>query len=418
MIGSEDASAMAYGTRIGRAKTIAATSGAIKKVKPGLYTVHSQSGVGLYRVENNGGWKCNCPDFITNGRDCKHILAVHLFNEALKGNIEEDCPEIIRPTYSQDWSAYNTAQMDEIRLFDCLLKDLVQTVCEPEQVMGRPRIPMREQLFCAIQKVYSQLSSRRAYGLYMNATERGQIDHTPHFNTPSKVFNRPEITPILHELIALSALPLSEMEVDFAIDSTGFRTTMFNVYNGMKHGGTQEHKWLKAHICTGVRTNIITSAVITDANGSDPKQFSELVEKTSEGFVIREVSADLAYTSRENHEIVRDHGGVAYIPFRSNATGRADGSLLWKKMYHYFQFNKEEYLEHYHKRSNIEATNAAIKKKFGETLKSKNPIAQRNELLAKFIAYNITVIIREMYENEIVPDFIGRKENYPVDLTA
>jgi hypothetical protein len=38
------------------------------------------------------------------------------------------------------------------------------------------------------------------------------------------------------------------------------------------------------------------------------------------------------------------------------------------------------------KRSNIEATNAAIKRKFGETLKSKNPTAQVNELLAKIIA--------------------------------
>jgi hypothetical protein len=42
-------------------------------------------------------------------------------------------------------------------------------------------------------------------------------------------------------------------------------------------------------------------------------------------------------------------------------------------------------MEHYHKRSNIEATNAAIKRKFGETLKSKNPVAQVNELLAKLL---------------------------------
>jgi hypothetical protein len=38
------------------------------------------------------------------------------------------------------------------------------------------------------------------------------------------------------------------------------------------------------------------------------------------------------------------------------------------------------------KRSDIEVTNAAIKRKFGETLKSKNPTAQVNELLAKIIA--------------------------------
>ena len=56
----------------------------------------------------------------------------------------------------------------EVKLFDELLKDLVKTIPEPEQTMGRPRIPLHESLFCAIQKVYSQLSSRRAHGLFQS----------------------------------------------------------------------------------------------------------------------------------------------------------------------------------------------------------------------------------------------------------
>ena len=60
-------------------------------------------------------------------------------------------------------------------------------------------------------------------------------------------------------------------------------------------------------------------------------------------------------------------------------------------MYHYFQLNREEFMEHYHKRSNIESTNAALKRKFGETLSLKNQTAQVNELLAKIVAYNLTV---------------------------
>jgi hypothetical protein len=44
-------------------------------------------------------------------------------------------------------------------------------------------------------------------------------------------------------------------------------------------------------------------------------------------------------------------------------------------------------------------------------LKSKNPVAQVNELLAKIIAYNLTVVIHEMYENGINPEFlIGKLE--------
>lgn len=82
---------------------------------------------------------------------------------------------------------------------------------------------------------------------------------------------------------------------------------------------------------------------------------------------------------------------------------------MWVKMYHYFMLNKDEFMEHFHKRSNIESTNAAIKRKFGETLKSKNWVAQVNELLANIIAYNLTVVIHEMYENGIEPKFLQGK---------
>ena len=78
-------------------------------------------------------------------------------------------------------------------------------------------------------------------------------------------------------------------------------------------------------------------------------------------------------------------------------------------MYHYFQANKDEFMEHYHKRSNVESTNAAIKRTFGETLKSKNQVAQVNELLAKIATrHNPTVVIHEMYKNGISPDFLGK----------
>ncbi|WP_410510207.1 transposase [Methanosarcina hadiensis] len=71
--------------------------------------------------------------------------------------------------------------------------------------------------------------------------------------------------------------------------------------------------------------------------------------------------------------------------------------------------NREELLGHYSKRSNIESTNTTIKRKLGENLKSKNRIAQESELLAKIIAYNLTVVIHEMYENGIDPEFFSKK---------
>lgn len=50
---------------------------------------------------------------------------------------------------------------------------------------------------------------------------------------------------------------------------------------------------------------------------------------------------------------------------------------------------------------NAESTFSAIKNKFGETIKSRNRIAQENEMLCKIIAYNLTVLICAMFDLKI-----------------
>jgi len=284
-----------------RGKVIANQGNQIKKVNDHSFKVKSQSGNGFYEVKaTESGMTCDCPDFLYRGGKCKHIQATRYYLEIEKDTPEGTVTEKVHLTYTQAWNAYNEAQKAEVNLFDELLKDLVKAIPEPEQTIGRPRLSIHETLFCAIQKVYSQLSSRRAYSLFQNATEKGQISHAPYFNAPSALFNNPDMTPILHELVTLSALPVAGIENDFSVDSTGFRTTTFSEYNGMKHGQTKEHRWVKAHLCTGVKTNIVAAVAITDENGGDSPQFGPLVRKTSEGFTIKEVSADMAYSSRNN----------------------------------------------------------------------------------------------------------------------
>ena len=62
-------------------------------------------------------------------------------------------------------------------------------------------------------------------------------------------------------------------------------------------------------------------------------------------------------------------------------------------------------MEHYHKRSNVETCFHMIKSKFGDSLKSKDKIAQTNEILAKVLCHNICVVIQEMHELGIKGEF-------------
>lgn len=371
----------------------------IKRIEGG-FLVPSQNSNKQYFVSEQD-YKCTCPD-CQAGRSqyCKHAYAVRYYLQIEKA---DGTTEKVRLTYGQAWHAYNQAQQVEVNEFDRLLRDLLESIEEPEYNFGRPTTPIREQLFCSVQKVYSQLSSRRAKSLFNNTQTRGLLKKSPHFNTTSKFLNRKEATPILKNLIGLSALPLKEVETQFAVDSSGFRTTQFNEYCKEKHGTKKHHKWLKAHICTGVRTNVITGVEITDENGSDSPQFMPLIRTTANnGFEVLEVSADKAYNSVANYNTVKEIGGQAFIPFKKNTTATAgrtgNRGKFWRKMYHYFKLNQDEFAEHYHKRSNVETTFHMIKSKFGDKLKSKNRTAQENELLCKVLAHNIVVLIHEMQE--------------------
>ncbi len=409
-----------------RAKIILSKEAAITKVKHGLYTVQSQTGVGRYRVESQGDhWTCNCPDYTKNGginRPCKHILALNMYlktGHPIVFKNQEEPKKIERVTYSQDWANYNHAQSMEIELFDNFLCQLVSTIDEQEpQGRGRPGLRLTDRLFCCIMKSYSQLSSRRSQCLFHQALQRSQISHSPHYNAISKTLLQKEITPILHELVRKSALPLAGIETDFAIDSSGFRCSSFDRYYEYMYEKRREHHWLKAHICTGVKTNIVTDVVVTDEDVGDCPQFKTLIEKTAKGFDINEVTADKAYSARKNLAIVKKLGGTAYIPFKENTSELSRGSMLWVRSYHFFQLHRDEFDEHYHKRSNAESTFAAIKKKFGERIKSKNRVAQENELLCKIIAYNLTVLIHETIQldtgSEIL-SFAGLQTEQPTE---
>lgn len=46
-----------------------------------------------------------------------------------------------------------------------------------------------------------------------------------------------------------------------------------------------------------------------------------------------------------------------------------------------------------------------VKRKFGDSLRSKTDTAMLNETLAKFLAQNLVVVIHEMYERSIDPIF-------------
>lgn len=334
--------------------------------------------------------------------DCKHVFATQIHS------LEKAKKEITVRSSEKFWANYNEAQTKEWQLFGDLLNELVKNVPELPRTPGKGRkpIPIGEQIYVSLLKVYSQQSLRRASGLFERAVEEGHLSKAPNFNTPSFFLNRKDTTEILRKLLQQTAIPLNGIENHFSVDSSGFTTSTFFNWNNQKHRkNTRIHDNLKAHISVGVKTGIISDAIISGPLDNDHPFFDPLVRKTAEEFDIEEVSADKAYLSKHNLQLVDDLGATPYIPYKTNSNARSNGCPMWKKMYYRFKLERDSWDSRYHLRSNVESAFGAIKAKFGEKLLSKNDIAQVNELYCKLIAYNLCIIIRSMFDFGIDVDF-------------
>lgn len=357
--------------------------------------------------------QCSCPDFEARKQRCKHIFAVEYTIQREQTSDGQttitETLKISQKTYSQDWPAYNKAQTEEKDIFQRLLHHFCEGIGEPSQVMGRPRLSLPDMIFSAAFKVYSTVSARRFMCDLREAHGKGYISKLPCYNSIFRYFEDEILTPHLEILIEESSLPLQMLESSFAVDSSGFSTSKFVQWVQAKHHNPkllEARDWVKVHLMCGVKTNVVTAVQITDRFAGDSPLFKPLVEATGRNFTMSAVSADKAYLSVNNLQTVLDHNAMPYIPFKANSDpAKKSPNPTWRRMYYYFAYNQQYFMDRYHQRSNVESTFSMIKAKFGDSLRSKTKTAQVNEALCKILCHNLCCLIQSMFEFQIKPEF-------------
>lgn len=325
-----------------------------------------------------------------------------------------DTVNVKRQTYKQNWRPYNWSQTHEKSDFRPMLYELCATIpdCFQETALrGRRCLPPGDQIYAATYKVYCAASGRRSDTDLREAHATGFLTKHPSYNSIFRYLQSEEMTPYLHQLISMSALPLKAIESKFAVDSTGFSTSQFLRWSESKNCTKEERRqWRKAHIMCGVKTNIITAVEITDGYSNDYHHLKPLVNHTAKsGFIMKEISADKAYLGGENLLTALRHGAIPFIPFKKNSVSQGGTygpkSKIWTRMFNFYTYHQEEFKAHYHLRSNAETTFHMIKSKFRARLRSKTYTAQTNELLCKILCHNICVVNQSVHELGIETEF-------------
>jgi len=399
-----------------------AISNQVERNKLG-YKVPSQSGNGTYVVNLDDGQPfCTCQHFESTHKKCQHIYAVEFIAQR-EQKPDGTITETMQIKYTQNWTVYDEAQMHEQEHFISLLRELCNGIEQPVYRFGRPRLPLSDIVFGLVLKTYSMMSGRRFMTGLKEAETNQLMTKSPSFATAFRYLENPALTRLLKALIEQSATPLKAIENDFAVDSSGFATNVYSRWFDHKWDKERTRQnWVKTHIMCGVKTHVVTSVEATPYESADNPQLPKLVNQTAKAFTINEVSADKAYSGRRSLRAIQAVGGTAFIPFMSHATGMANTRYkfdgLWNYMWHFYNFNREVFMEHYHKRSNVETTFSMIKTKFGGSVRSKTPTAQVNEVLCKILCHNVCVLIQSIYELGIEPTFWNSEDKEPVTAKA
>ena len=262
---------------------------------------------------------------------------------------------------------------------------------------GRKPHLLRDCVFSAALKVYSTFSTRRFQCDLTDAHGEGYLTADVPSMKICEFLQNDALTPILKRLIVAASLPLRTVETVFAPDSTGFSVPKFVRWYDEKYGRAalrqglgegarhlrreDEHRNRRRNR----RQDGGRLAHVQAAGGDDGRKLHGQGSPGRQGVPV-------ARQPRPGRE-----AGRRPPTFRSRATvSRANRDSLWHKHVPLSSStDREEFLPHYHQRSNAESTFSAVKRKFGDAVRSKHETAMKNEVLCKFLCHNICCVIME-----------------------
>lgn len=389
--------------------------GAIRQIVEDKYLVPSQTmASGGYVVDVTAA-TCTCPDYSERGgpgrgHRCKHLWAVLIVRREVTTPDGSVVVSEKRIAIRRNWRKYNLGQCEEKPHATALLRALCDGIEQPEYGgNGRPEFPLSDVVFAATMKVWDGLSARRSKGAMLGYKELGYVRSIPHFNTVLNYMENPVLTPLLQLMILESAAPLVACETDsaYAVDSTGFATLDYGTFSEHKHGVTKEkkvRKYIMAHVIAGTHTHVVTFVQPSENPSADRAMLPVVVQGMAARYKAKEISCDKGYLSKLTPGIIASCGAVPYIMFKENSTG-TKGPEAWNRMWHDYSANREEYLRHYHKRSNVESVMQMVKGKFDERLLMRSRTGQFNEILLKFLAHNLSCLAMSIHTLGIEPKF-------------
>lgn len=324
--------------------------------------------------------------------------------------------EAMRGGYTRHAKAYDESLraeiVDTVLFAKALFREVGQGIQwrEPKD-RGRRQMPLANILLSNFLRAHNNWSYRRTEGfMRLLAHERMHLigPDYPDFNLASRFNRSPLATPVLRDLLAITAEPFREFgALRLAADGTGISSNHFADYRCEKRDGLPEarhSRWFRAHVICDVDSFHAVCVRVTPPTGSEKTLMLEMLQDLADrgyGEHIEEVLADGGYSASQIRDEIASLGARPVVPWNVNAKNaiskkyapRVRHPKIIKDMFHTFSREPERFKQDYRMRVKVEGLFSAVKGRFGSYVRSLDEAAPENEILWKFICHNVHVLL-------------------------
>jgi len=180
-------------------------------------------------------------------------------------------------------------------------------------------------------------------------------------------------------------------KITVIVDATGIRLVTSSAWYDIRIGRKNMRRDnVKLHLAISASRNVIINYKITGATRADSRQLGFLIKDLHD--VLR-VIGDSGYLTRKNCDIVASKNGKPFFALKCNTSGKSKTSRAWLKMVRFAKKHKKIFDAIYHARSQIEAINAALKKRYGNCLRAVKRKTRNTALALRIVAFNIKQLL-------------------------
>lgn len=303
-----------------------------------------------------------------------------------------------KPPEAVPWSEYTKAQIHEINDALSLIRRLVDQAPDPDPSNatgpGRPREYKAKDLAKAIlMQQYLQVSDRVAQGWSLLFQEKLGLSRAIHYKAIERAYANEQVKQVLGWVFDATGRMDADQVEGFTLDGSGLPTSSKANWESQKTSNADAGRFDGAVVMLTV-PNLIATAYVGHpvGKGSEAPTLAPLVETTAGllGGLQGDVTGDAAFLSRDNCQLIEDHGARPRLFPKRGISPRAKGSPAWRRMLLDLLEDPQAWLRAYHQRSLSEAFWSRDKHRNPGPLRRRIAARRATERHSRFTVDNIT----------------------------